>query len=106
MFLFTVLLEQVMSDEIKMSSQQPNTKNKAPCFEKIASRGGITVHLSNLFSIGHWKGSLASQLEIIRSVKCQALLWTSLIQFLREDFYLEKLVFALKSAEKTSSSLW
>lgn len=65
-------------------------KNKAPGFVKIASGDWITVHVGDLLSTGHWE-NLASKLEIISIVKCQAMLRTSLIQLLREGFLLGKI---------------
>lgn len=82
-----------------MSSQQTNTKNKAPCFVKIASGDWITVHVGDFLSTGHWK-NLASKLEIISIVKCQAMLRTSLIQLLREGFLLGKISLSLHKALK------
>lgn len=96
----TSLSEQVLSHEIKMSSQQPNTKNKTLCLVKIASGEGIIVHVSDLCSTQHQKENVASQPEIISVVKCQALLRTSLIQLLREGFLLGKISLSSQKALK------
>lgn len=88
-----------MSDEIKMSLQQPNRKNKAPCFVKIPSGEGITVHMCDLFRTLK-REFLVSLLEIISIVKCQALLWISLIQLFREGFLLGKISLSSPKALK------